>query len=215
MTVPGIEERDKMTLLITDPELEERLLAERRAWGGDRYDEVWDGVYVMSPIANIQHQDLVMGIAYAFHSVVGLPGLGTVLPGTNVSDRAVDWEKNYRVPDVAVYLKGNPAQHRETHWLGGPDLAVEVVSRGDRTREKLGFYAAVGTRELLVVNRRPWSLELYRLDEGSLGLIGASTLDNPGQLASAVVPLGFGLAPGESRPSIVIAHRDGAQRWTV
>ena len=28
--------------------------AERRAWGGDRFDEVWDGVYVMSPIANNQ-----------------------------------------------------------------------------------------------------------------------------------------------------------------
>ena len=45
-----------MSLLVSDPELKERLLAERRASGGDRYDEVWDGVYVMSPLADDEHQ---------------------------------------------------------------------------------------------------------------------------------------------------------------
>ena len=33
-----------MPLLIDDPKLEARLLKRRRLMGGDRYDEVWDGV---------------------------------------------------------------------------------------------------------------------------------------------------------------------------
>ena len=33
-----------MTTLVTDSDLEEHLKAHRHASGGDRYDEVWDGV---------------------------------------------------------------------------------------------------------------------------------------------------------------------------
>ena len=53
-----------------------------------------------------------------------------------------------------------------TFWYGGPDFAVEVISPFDRSRKKFEFYARVGVRELLLVNRKPWSLELYRLDRG-------------------------------------------------
>ena len=31
------------------------------------------------------------------------------------------------------------------------------------SREKLDFYAKVGTREVLILDRDPWSLELYAL----------------------------------------------------
>ena len=45
-----------MTTLIIDPVWEEMVLEERRANGADRFDEVWDGVYIMSPMANNEHQ---------------------------------------------------------------------------------------------------------------------------------------------------------------
>ena len=60
-----------------------------------------------------------------------------IFPGCNVSDRPKRWKKNYRCPDVAVFLPGNPAEDRETHWFGGPDFAVEILSPYDRSREKL------------------------------------------------------------------------------
>jgi len=50
--------------------------------------------------------------------------------------------------------------------VGGPDFAVEILNPGDRTPEKLPFYASVNVRELLVVDRDPWSLELFRLCDG-------------------------------------------------
>ena len=205
-----------MASLICDPELESQLIAERRRCGGDRYDEVWDGVYVMSPLANNEHQDFVMGLGFVLQTVVGLAtGLGRVQPGANVTDREVKWKKNYRCPDVAVFLRGNPARDLGTHWLGGPDFAAEIVSPGDRSRKKLPFYAKVGTRELLVIDRAPWSLELFRLQGETLESVGRSTADDSNPLASEVVPLVFRLVPGEPRPRVEIARDEGGEPWLI
>jgi Uma2 family endonuclease len=204
-----------MSAVITDYNLAERLIAQRRESGADRYDEVWDGVYVMAPMPNDEHQDLVHGFDLVLGLVIHLPGLGKVRPGVNVTDRDEDWEQNFRCPDVVVYLNETKAINRDTHWIGGPDFAVEIASRRDKTRDKLGFYAEVGTRELLPVDRDPWALELYRLDAAALKLVGKSTLDASDVIVSEVVPLSYQLVPGEKRPRIAVAHTDGKQKWTI
>ena len=43
-----------MATLITDPKLEEQLRAQRAEWGGDRYDEVWEGTYLMNPLPELR-----------------------------------------------------------------------------------------------------------------------------------------------------------------
>ena len=45
-----------MAMLSVNPVDLAHLIRERRECGGDRYDEVWDGVYVMSPLADNEHQ---------------------------------------------------------------------------------------------------------------------------------------------------------------
>ena len=45
-----------MAAIILDRQLEKALVRKRRETGPGRFDEVWDGVYVMSPIANNEHQ---------------------------------------------------------------------------------------------------------------------------------------------------------------
>lgn len=204
-----------MALLVTDPSLEERLIAERQASGGDRFDEVWEGTYVMAPLPNDEHQDIQTGLATLFRIVIDWPGAGLVRAGVNVSDREEGWEHNYRCPDVVVFMKGTSARNCDTHWVGGPDFAVEVRSPGDRTREKLPFYASVNVRELLVVERRPWSLELYRLTDGELAPAGRSTVDDPQALSSDVIPFSFRLIPASPRPTIEVVHRESGQRWSV
>src|SRR5688572_7056124 len=161
-----------MAVLVTDPDLEERLIAERQASGGDRFDEVWEGTYVMAPLANDEHQAIQLGLASIFQTVVGWDGRGLVRAGVNVSDRDEGGEHNYRCPDVVVFMKGTSARNCNTHWVGGPDFAVEVRSRGDRTTQKFPFYASVNVRELLVVERHPWSIELFRLNAGELAPVG-------------------------------------------
>src|SRR3954468_2402129 len=108
-----------MASLVLDSYLEERLKRERALTGADRYDEVWDGVYVMSPIANNEHQFLASELTAAIRSGIGVTQDGLLLAGCNVSAQEDDWTRNYRVPDVAVFLKGNPAGDRQTHWFGG------------------------------------------------------------------------------------------------
>lgn len=205
-----------MATMILDPELAERLKRERQESGADRYDEVWEGVYMMSLLANDEHQEIVTGLGSVFQIVIGWPGLGDARAGVNISDQSEDWTRNYRCPDVAVFLQGTTAINRDTHCFGGPDFAVEVLSRGDRAREKLHFYAKVGTRELLIVDRSPWKLELFRLEQGALNLVGISTSEESETLLSAVVPLSFRLRSAEGRrPRIEVVHQDGEQRWTV
>jgi Uma2 family endonuclease len=203
------------TIEVCDPASAERLLAERRALGQDRHDEVWDGVYVMAPEAGDQHQSLVGHLIGILWTVIDLPGLGKVRPGVNISDRDQGWVDNYRVPDVAVFLEGCTARNRESHWLGGPDWAAEIVSPGDRSRAKLDFYAKVGTRELLIVDRDPWVLELYVLKRKKLKLVGRSTADEPNVLTSTVLPLSFQLTVGDAHPLVTVSRIDGEGSWRL
>jgi hypothetical protein len=92
---------------------------------------------------------------------------------------------------------------------------VEIISEDDRSREKLSFYAAVGVRELLLIDRDPWALELYRLRDGELDGVGRSTLDRPDTLLSTVVPLSFRLVPGDAHPRIEVTRADGGQGWVI
>src|SRR5258706_1248071 len=154
--------RQSMVAVIHDPDFEKRVIAERRKFGLDRYDEVWEGVYFMSPAPNFEHQGIATELAAILVELVNRNGLGKVFGNCNVSDRD-DWTLNYRIPDVAVFLRGNAARHMGTHCIGGPDLAIEIVSPDDRSWEKLPFYAAVGTKELLLLDRDPWALTLLQL----------------------------------------------------
>ena len=200
-----------MAILVLDPTCEARL---RELWPNlddDRLTEVWEGVTVMSPAANNEHQNLVNALGSVFWTVVESTGLGLVHQGVNLSDRTPNWLENYRNPDVAVYLNGNPAADHETHYVGGPDLAVEVVSPGETPSAKFAFYAAVGTRELLVVHRDPWRLELFALSDGKLELAGSS----PAVVASATLGLTFQLVEGTPRPRIAVTHPATGGAWSV
>jgi len=204
-----------MVSIIIDPSLEGQLIAERQATGADRYDEVWDGVYIMAPQANSEHQDLVGDISAIFKITVDWPGSGRVLPGANVSDREEGWEHNYRCPDVVVFLDDTRALDCGTHWYGGPDFVVEIVSDRDKTFDKLPFYSQIGTRELLVIDRNPWTLILYRLRETELVEVGRSTLEDTNVLESEIVPLTWQLVVSDSRPAIAVVREDGTERWLI
>jgi Uma2 family endonuclease len=111
-------------------------------------------------------------------------------------------------------LNGTQAEDCGEFWYGGPDFVVEVVSPRDRTRKKIPFYEKVGTRELLIIDRRPWQLTLLRLIEKELRQVGQSSFDQRNELASQVLPLSFQLAGDEALPKITIRHSDGRQ-WTI
>jgi Uma2 family endonuclease len=167
----------------------------------------------MSPDPNDEHQSLVAQLVGILMVVIAWPGRGFVRPGVNISDRDEEWTHNFRVPAVAVFLAGSNAINRDTHWFGGPDWAAEIVSPGDRSRAKLDFYAKIGTRELLIVDRDPWALELYVLRRKKLRLVGSSTAKNERVLKSTVLPLSFRLVADTTRPLIEVRRTDAEGSW--
>jgi Uma2 family endonuclease len=203
----AVQGSEPMASLILDEYLEDEIKRRRAQTGADRYDEVWDGVYVMSPIANNEHQYLALYLAMAIGRGIRTPDDGIVFQGCNVSDQEEDWTRNYRVPDVAVFLKDNPAEDRKTHWFGGPDFAIEIISPGDRSRDKFEFYFDVGVREVLIVDRKPWKLELYRNDGKKLALVGTCTPAKSKTLDCMVIPFRFSLAAGKPRPKVIVVCR--------
>lgn len=202
-----------MTTLVIDRFVEDEIRAKRAACGGDRYDEVWEGIYVMAPLPNLEHQDLVMRLSVALYDLFGRTDEAIVLPGANVSDREQGWEQNFRCPDVIVAFRDGRARNCGAYWCGGPDFLVEILSRDDKSREKFEFYAKVGVRELLLVDRDPWALELYQLQGNELKLAGRSTLPDPALLPSQVLGVSFRLVAGDVRPQIEVTHDQSNKIW--
>jgi hypothetical protein len=87
-----------MAVMALDPYVEKQVLAERIGTDGDQYDEVWDGVYIVLPLPNIDHQELVQEFGYVFGEVIRRPKLGRVFPGINLSDRDKGWNKTFASP---------------------------------------------------------------------------------------------------------------------
>jgi Uma2 family endonuclease len=202
-----------MSVVLLDPDWAARVLAEREADGEHVHDEVWDGVTYIMPQADNEHDDLVGFFRFVFRTVFD-PVLGHRTHGSvNITDRPHRWKQNYRAPDVALFLAGNPAQDRGTHWLGGPDSAIEIVSPGDRSRDKLDFYAGVGVREVLVLDRNPWRLEVYQSRRGRMRSKGAIAPGDGSVLTSAIGPLTFQLLRGRPRPKVKITHAESGQEW--
>jgi Uma2 family endonuclease len=203
-------------VLVKDVARADELIQERKRRGADRYDEVWNGVYVMPSMPSLEHQELVHDLGTIFDEVVKRPGLGKVYPGVNVSDRGSDWKKNYRVPDLVIVLKNSRAISHSTHVQGGPDFLVEIESPGDDSEEKVPFYGQLGVRELLLIYRDKRTLRLLRLEGGELVLVPAASLGGKRWLVSAVLPLAFRRKVQGGKPMTEVRRTDGKPGlWSV
>ena len=168
----------------------------------------------MSPIANDEHQSFAGRLFVACCEAIEDAGRGEVRPAINLSDRVQDWVQNYRNPDLVVFLNGTEAVNHETHWVGGPDFAAEIVSPGETPAAKFAFYESIGTKEVFVVHRKPWKLELLTLTGGRLVLASASSLAG-GVCASAALGLTFQLVPGGKRPRVAVTQPATGRSWSV
>lgn len=200
---------------ILDPGVCRELIENRQRRGLDHHDEVWNGIYIVNPLANNPHQGLVCSFCTVFSAVVVPPKGGQVLPGANVSDRQEGWEHNYRDPDVVVVLKNGHAIDCGTHWLGGPDFLVEVHSPGDQTEEKIPFYSQIQVQELLIVHRDDRHLRLLHYDGRSLVEVGRSDEQNAQWLTSKVLPLAFRWKKAKEGPCTQVKRTDRKRKtWT-
>lgn len=131
------------TLVFDPPPAELQAVLERRhQLDQDRRDEVWEGVLHMIPPPSVEHERLAAKLVRLIGPLADATGLETTLTIGIGTD-----ERDYRVPDLALLRAGYAPQ-----WNATAAMVVEIVSPGDKSWDKLPFYATHHVDEVLVVD---------------------------------------------------------------
>ena len=181
----------------------------------ERFLEMWDGELYTPPIANNQHYLIQTKLALAFLEEIDWDAGDCVTTGGNVSDREEGWMQNYRCPDGLVVLRESRAIDRGTHWFGGPDIVVEIISDGEDPYAKRDFYESIGVREFVIVERHPWAVELFQLQSGRLVSVGRSDEANGAILDSAVLPVSYRVVSGSVPQRVEVTNLKTNQAWNL
>jgi uncharacterized protein YaiE (UPF0345 family) len=171
----------------------EHILEWRRRTGADRWDEMWAGVLHMAPSPNRDHQDFELALAMWLRLYWAMPRGCRVYHQINVSEPGT-WPNNYRIPDLVLLTPERFRIDCNEYFDGGPDAIVEIHSPGDEAYEKFPFYAAVGVRKVMVIDRDTKEPELYELIDGEFQLREA---DADGWIKSAATGIDLRAAAGD------------------
>ena len=152
-----------MKVVMTSAPLE--FLATRKRNGGDRWDEMWEGVLHMPPPPNVGHQDLEWSLE-TYLRQRWAPGRGAKVYHQVAVAPPGGWTRNFRVPDLVLLSPQCAAVDRSEYLEGPPDVAVEIHSPGDEAYEKLPFYAALGVPEVWIIHRDTKAPEIHALKRG-------------------------------------------------
>jgi Uma2 family endonuclease len=135
------------------PELE-AWLDRRRRLGQDRYDEVWEGRYVVAPDPHSSHGAVQLELAALLKPAAHRLGLqATTAFNLGRPD-------DFRVPD------GGLVPWPAGTWHETARLVVEILSPEDDTFGKLDFYTGHGVDELLVIDWRSRTVRCFALQDG-------------------------------------------------
>ena len=132
----------RTVLFCEAPDVVTDWLERRRALGQDGHDEVWEGEYHVAPMSHGRHGDVQMQVAELLGPRArraGLRPVGEVNVGLSKND--------FRVPDL-TYIRGREL----VLYFPTAALVVEILSPGDESYRKLGFYFARGIDEVLIVD---------------------------------------------------------------
>jgi Uma2 family endonuclease len=156
-----------MATMVLDPAPAgfEAFLERRHALGQDRHDEVWQGVYQILPEARLRHQVIEQRLAVLLGPLARARGLhATTAFNLGETD-------DYRVPDGGLH-RALPDLVR----VSSAALVVEIVSPGDRTWEKLAFYAEHHVDELVIVDPGKRTVDWLALTQGEYRPVERSAL---------------------------------------
>lgn len=181
----------------------EHILEWRRRTGADQWDEMWEGVLHMAPSPNRDHQDFEYELEAWLRENWAAPNGCRVYHQINISQPGT-WPNNYRIPDLVLLTPARFHIDCNEYFDGGPDAVVEIHSPGDEAFDKLPFYALIGVREVLIIDRDTKEPEIYELMGGEFRL---RDVDSDGWMKSSVA--GFELrAASDDKLEIRIIGRD-------
>jgi hypothetical protein len=204
-----------MAVLITGPLLEQILLEQRKARDADHSDEVWEGLDMTAPLPHTERQEIGGAAGCGARQAGGVARTRTGPPWNELLGPGRGLEPGLPRARRCASLTRKPGEHLDTHWRGAIDFLIEIVIPGDRTREKISFFERLGARELLLVDRSPWRLEMQRHAGERLAEAGQSSLPSRESIASPVRPLEFRLVAGKPCPRIAVRRTDAERVWLV
>lgn len=151
-----------------------------------RYELIDGELCTMAP-AGSQHGRVVLNVTTPLHRFVRENDLGVVFAAETGFKLRADPD-TVRAPDAAFVAKQRFAQVGDVsgYWPGAPDLAIEVLSPGDRfseVEEKIFDWLDAGTRLVIVLDPRKRTATAYRSRASIRVHTDAEMLD-----ASDVVP---------------------------
>jgi Uma2 family endonuclease len=135
-------------------------LEERRRHGLDRRDEIWDGVLHMVPPPAPPHQIFAGDLEPVLKPHAKTRGL-LVIRETGVYGGVDD--KNFRVPDLVVV---NAAHLSKRGVERKAEIAIEILSPDDESRDKLPFYRECGVTEVWLLDPVSRAFDLRSLADG-------------------------------------------------
>lgn len=148
-----------MPTLVLDPAPPDfdALLERRRKLGQDLLDEVWEGVYHVNPAPHQRHAHIAQQLAVLLDGLAREAGLVPMISIFNLGE-----PDDFRVPDGGIFRPGPDEVYAPT-----AALVVEIVSPGDESWDKLGFYASHSVDELLIVDPDERRVHWLALQAGS------------------------------------------------
>lgn len=97
-------------------------------------------------------------------------------------------------PDIAFISKQrlNEINEVEGYWQGPPDLAVEVLSPGDRpgkVNKKISRWLESGTKQVWIVDRKHRKVTVYRSESDTTTFSGSDHLESQDLFPGFQIPL--------------------------
>ena len=154
---------------------------------GNRY-ELIEGEIIVSRAPSLSHQNILANLLVLLKVFLRRHPLGNVWPTPGV----IFDNYNAVIPDLIFISQeriGEIADDEKV--MGAPDLAVEIVSPGAENARrdrmvKLQTYSKFGVREYWVVDGFRRTIEVYRLEQSTLLLVGE--LRGADKLTSPLLP---------------------------
>src|SRR5438094_4241231 len=152
--------------------------------------ELWDGELIVSPSPSFDHQKIVLNFYRRLHDWVSQRKLGEVV--TAPIDMVLSPHRAVQ-PDVAFIAHDRLGIIQKAIY-GPVDLAVEVISLGNRNRdriEKRDLYEQYGVKEYWIIDPQAPTVDVLHLEDARYRLVVRATV---GQSVFSTLLPGFELS---------------------
>ncbi|HET7076948.1 MAG TPA: Uma2 family endonuclease [Chloroflexia bacterium] len=158
---------------------------------GFRYELVEGELHKMPPLGR-RHGRIIVNLSTPLDHYVRAQGLGEVY--AEVGYLLAENPDTVLAPDVSFLRQERLAEADpdRPYWVGAPDLAVEVVSPGDRyseVNEKVARWLAAGTLLVWVIDPRRQQIAVHQAPSTVTNLALADTLDGGDVLPGWTLPV--------------------------